>query len=96
MTAIALTKHELLQLKLLLRDIQLIQKMNSPFDNEAIEILSFKIIEHLNNDEKPTSSQTEISDEEIEMAALHHEPRITRRAFKSGAKWYREQLKQRQ
>ena len=43
-----------------------------------------------------TSSQTEISDEEIEMAALHHEPRITRRAFKSGAKWYREQLKQRQ
>ena len=43
-----------------------------------------------------TSSQTEISDEEIEMAALHHEPRITRRAFKSGANWYREQLKQRQ
>ena len=44
----------------------------------------------------PTSSQTEISDEEIEMAALHNEPRVTRRAFKSGAKWYREQLKQRQ
>ncbi len=51
MTAITITNHELLQLKLLLRDIQLIQKMNSPFDNEAIEILSFKIIEHINTNE---------------------------------------------
>ena len=41
----------------------------------------------------PTSSQTEISDEEIAMAALHNEPRVTRRAFRSGAIWYREQLK---
>ena len=76
MTAISLTNHELLQLKLLLRDIQLIQKMNSPFDNGAIEILSYKIIEHLNTDEtlkdyhivdtnEMVSSQTEISDEEI-------------------------------
>jgi len=38
----------------------------------------------------------EISDEEVEMAALLNEPRVTRRAFRSGAKWYREQLKKKQ
>lgn len=42
------------------------------------------------------SSQTEISDEEIEKAAAHHEPMVTRRAWVSACKWYREQLKQRQ
>ena len=43
-----------------------------------------------------TSSQTEISDEEIEEAASHHEPMVTRRAWVSACKWYREQLKSRQ
>lgn len=36
---------------------------------------------------------TELSDEEIEKAAAHHEPMITRRAWVSACKWYREQLK---
>jgi hypothetical protein len=40
--------------------------------------------------------QQEISDEEIEKAAAHHEPIVTRRAWVSACKWYREQLKQRQ
>jgi hypothetical protein len=38
----------------------------------------------------------EISDEEIEKAAAHHEPMVTRRTWISACKWYREQLKQRQ
>ena len=38
----------------------------------------------------------EISDEEIEEAAAHHEPMVTRRAWVSACKWYREQLKQKQ
>jgi hypothetical protein len=112
MTAITITNHELLQLKLLLRDIQLIQKMNSPFDNEAIEILSFKIIEHLNASQtlkdyhivdtnEMVSSQTEISDEEIEKASRQinyggGSMGWIKDAFIKGAKWYREQLKQRQ
>ena len=40
-----------------------------------------------------TSSQQEISDEEIEKAAAHYEPMVTRRAWISACKWYREQLK---
>jgi hypothetical protein len=44
-------------------------------------------------EEYATSPQTEISDEEIEKAAAHHEPMITRRAWISACKWYREQLK---
>jgi hypothetical protein len=40
-----------------------------------------------------TSSQIEISDEEIEKAAAHYEPMVTRRAWVSACKWYREQLK---
>ena len=35
----------------------------------------------------------EISDEEIEKAAAHYEPMVTRRAWVSACKWYREQLK---
>jgi hypothetical protein len=35
----------------------------------------------------------EPSDEEIEKAAAHHEPVVTRRAWISACKWYREQLK---
>lgn len=35
----------------------------------------------------------EISDEEIEKTAAHHEPMVTRRAWISACKWYREQLK---
>lgn len=98
MKSITLTNHELLQLKLLLRDIQLIQKMNNPFDDEAIEILSFKIIEHLNNNDEPTSSKTEISDEEMIQAAIKYSEIYTlkfipRSSFIDGAKWYREQLK---
>jgi len=38
------------------------------------------------------SSQTEISDEEIEIAAAHHEPMVTRRAWISACKWYREKF----
>ena len=49
----------------------------------------------------PTSSQTEISDEEIEKGADYYGDRwIDAReafyGFLEGAKWYREQLKQRQ
>ena len=40
--------------------------------------------------------QQEISDEEIEKAAESIESGIHRMFFKTGAKWYREQLKQRQ
>jgi len=119
MTAITITNHELLQLKLLLRDIQLIQKMNSPFDNEAIEILSFKIIEHINTNETlkdyhivDVNEMVEISDEEI---AIEFAEWIRIKDFQTTAKdnwigldmqyyttkelyakWYREQLKQRQ
>ena len=32
------------------------------------------------------------SDEEIEKAATHLEPSVTRRAFQSGAKWMKEQI----
>ena len=113
MTAIILTNHELLQLKLLLRDIELIQKMNSPFDNEAIEILSFKIIEHLNASQtlkdyhivdtnEMVSSQTEISDEEIEYGFEYFqinrlgESQSWESIWKEAIKWYREQLKSRQ
>jgi len=35
----------------------------------------------------------EISDEEIEKAATQYEPMVTRRAWVSACKWYREQLK---
>jgi hypothetical protein len=40
------------------------------------------------------SKQKEISDEEIEKAAESIESGIHRMFFKTGAKWYREQLKQ--
>jgi hypothetical protein len=36
--------------------------------------------------------ETEISDEEIEKAATQYEPMVTRRAWVSACKWYREQL----
>jgi uncharacterized protein (DUF2344 family) len=46
---------------------------------------------------KGKSSQTEISDEEIEKAFKDFsEDWIVRQALEEGAKWYREQLKQRQ
>jgi hypothetical protein len=35
----------------------------------------------------------EISDEEIEKATIDFDIRVTRSAFIEGAKWYREQLK---
>ena len=47
----------------------------------------------MTEEEWQAAERSEISDEEIEMAALLNEPRVTRRAFRSGAKWYREQLK---
>ena len=37
--------------------------------------------------------QQEISDEEIEKAASHYDPIVTRIAWISACKWYREQLK---
>ena len=40
-----------------------------------------------------TTFQQEISDEEIEKAAAHHEPMVTRRTWISACKWYREQIK---
>ena len=47
-----------------------------------------------------TSSQTEISDEEIEKAGNYFYPLLGEQSKKSlwinGCKWYREQLKQRQ
>lgn len=49
--------------------------------------------EHIIDTNEMISSQTEISDEEIEKDAFYLEPQVTRRAFISGAKWYREQLK---
>jgi len=42
------------------------------------------------------NEMVEISDEEIEKAAAHHEPMVTRRAWVSACKWYREQLKKKQ
>lgn len=62
---------------------QLIQdKIDNQFINERIV-----------DTNKMITSQTEISDEEIEKAAAHHEPVVTRRAWISACKWYREQLK---
>jgi hypothetical protein len=46
------------------------------------------------NSPKLQAIEMEISDEEIEKAAAHHEPMVTRRAWVSACKWYREQLKQ--
>ena len=40
-----------------------------------------------------TLPQQELSDEEIEKSAAHHEPMVTKRAWISACKWYREQLK---
>jgi hypothetical protein len=37
--------------------------------------------------------EMEISDEEIEKATIDFDIRVTRSAFIEGAKWYREQLK---
>jgi hypothetical protein len=107
MLAIALNEDELLQLKLLLRDIQLIQKLNNVFDYNAIEILSFKVIEHLNNEENFMPKIKEISDEEIDNAVVlryenvgdeklfpnHTDKDIWMNGFYEGAKWYRELLK---
>ena len=45
--------------------------------------------------EYATSSQTEISDEEIEEMLFHHSNEYAY-GFKDAIKWYREQLKQRQ
>jgi hypothetical protein len=42
-----------------------------------------------------TSSQTEISDEEVEQMLFHHSNEYAY-GFKDAIKWYREQLKQRQ
>jgi hypothetical protein len=103
MLAIALNEDELLQLKLLLRDIELIQKLNKVFDYNAIEILSFKVIEHLNNEEDFMPKIKEIAEEEISQEAKKHADR-TNTAFTSnwidrnngfiiGANWYKEQLK---
>ncbi len=50
MLCINLKKEEIDKLKLLLHNIELLQKLNNLFDNEAIEILSFKVIEHINKD----------------------------------------------
>jgi len=50
MLCINLKKEEIDKLKLLLYDIELLQKLNNIFDNEAIEILSFKVIENINKD----------------------------------------------
>ena len=55
-----------------------------------------------NLEEIPTSSQTEISDEEIEEASLNIEHYnldmivMERIMWRKGAKWYREQLKKKQ
>lgn len=110
MLTLTLTKDEVLKLKFLLRDIQLIQKINNAFDNEAIEILSFKIVEHINifENNKIVSSETEISDEEIEKASYNYaelyqcptELKMCKHdvisAWNNAIKWYKEQLKQRQ
>ena len=98
MLAIALNEDELLQLKLLLRDIQLIQKLNNVFDYNAIEILSFKVIEHLNNEQDFMPKIKEISNEQIDKAADNYankwiDGREAFYGFIEGAKWYREQLK---
>ena len=94
MLAITLTNQELEKVKLLLHDIELLQKQSKLFDSEAIELLSFDIIEHLNKKEDyPTLfSQQEISDEVIEAASPLGNPTLED-GFIRGAKWYREQLK---
>jgi hypothetical protein len=93
MLAITLTNDELEKVKLLLHDIKLLQKLNQIFDSEAIELLSFDIIEHLNKKEDYPNLYTnkEISDEEIEKAV--NNPMHDAYDFREGAMWYREQLK---
>ena len=63
--------------------------------NAAIAELPKEISDNSPKEENKTSFG-EISDEEIEKAAAHHEPMVTRRAWVSACKWYREQLKQKQ
>ena len=103
MLAIALNENELMQLKLLLRDIELIQKLNKVFDYNAIEILSFKVIEHLNNEKDFMPKIKEIPENEIIKEAQKHADK-TNTAFNSnwidrnngfifGANWYKEQIK---
>ena len=50
--------------------------------------------EHIVDTNEMISSQTEISDEEIHKAATNYSSLYYE--FRAGAKWYREQLKQRQ
>lgn len=93
MLAITLDEDELNELKLLLRDIELIQKLNKPFDYSAINILSY-IIDSINKKED-YSSQTEISDEEIDefiRNTVTLNPLVDC-GIKIGCQWYREQLK---
>lgn len=96
MLAIALNENELMQLKLLLRDIELIQKLNRVFDSNAIEILSYKVIEHLNN-KKDFMPKIEILDDEIyKKADFVFQEYISDHmhdGFILGCQWYREQLK---
>lgn len=49
-----------------------------------------------NNIKLPTSSQTEISDEEIYKASFTQPSPLWHQGFTDGAKWYREQLKKKQ
>jgi len=98
MLSIKLKKEEIDKLKLLLHDIELLQKQNNLFDNEAIEILSFKVIEHISNVSKILElPQQEISDEEIWKASINYDNGAFSETpivhFQQGAFWYREQLK---
>ena len=67
--------------------------------SEAIHVI---LNHHMVDETQTTSSQTEISDEEIEKAMWEHfsdeyaDMWSERLAFRLACKWYREQLKQRQ
>ena len=60
------------------------------------EQMNLSEIKGISNTINYKNSLAEISDNEIEKAAAHYEPMVTRRAWVSACKWYREQLKQRQ
>lgn len=61
---------------------------DSPRLREGANMVKVKLQQY-----SPTSSQTEISDEEIVKKALEYKYKLNQEFFCEGAKWYREQLK---
>jgi hypothetical protein len=86
-------------LKMQLFDFELIEGSEYRYELHLLQgkyvALLLPITDHVPDAKKMLSSQTEISDEEIEEMLFHHSNEYAY-GFKDAIKWYREQLKQRQ